>query len=205
MWSGPCGNKDTECSREVRQTFRHLPGQLFSFCLVSNCLSIKPLWSVHMLCGVWWALSNILTQEIFVLIMIKSKWMRRAWQPAPVFLAGESWTKEPGGLQSIGLQRVGRDWSDLVCTHTMPDCLHSLEGTMCRQGDGGRRPCRERRQCWPVVLSTWNLGCGTRLENWQETARPWGVWGPGWGVFYSRSTWKTLSASVRHSVTWNRV
>ena len=41
---------------------------------------------------------------------------RRAWQPTPVFLPGESpWTEEPGGLQSIGLQRVGHDWSDLVC------------------------------------------------------------------------------------------
>ena len=27
------------------------------------------------------------------------------------------WTEEPGGLQSIGLQRVRYDWSDLVCTH----------------------------------------------------------------------------------------
>ena len=34
--------------------------------------------------------------------------LRRAWQPTPVFLAGESlWTEEPGGLQSMGLQRVG--------------------------------------------------------------------------------------------------
>ena len=33
---------------------------------------------------------------------------RRAWQPAPVFLPGESpWAEEPGGLQSMGLQRVG--------------------------------------------------------------------------------------------------
>ena len=32
---------------------------------------------------------------------------RRAWQPTPVFLPGESpWTEEPGGLQSIGSQRV---------------------------------------------------------------------------------------------------
>ena len=29
---------------------------------------------------------------------------RRAWQPTPVFLLGESpWTEEPGGLQSMGL------------------------------------------------------------------------------------------------------
>ena len=34
----------------------------------------------------------------------------RAWQPTPVFLLGESsWTEEPGGLQSIVLQRVGHD------------------------------------------------------------------------------------------------
>ena len=31
-------------------------------------------------------------------------------QPAPVFLPGESpWTEEPGGLQSLGSQRVGCD------------------------------------------------------------------------------------------------
>ena len=33
---------------------------------------------------------------------------RRAWQPTPVFLPGESpWTEEPG--RSIGSQRVGHD------------------------------------------------------------------------------------------------
>ena len=32
---------------------------------------------------------------------------RRAWQPTPVFLPGESpWTEEPGGLESIGSQTV---------------------------------------------------------------------------------------------------
>ena len=32
---------------------------------------------------------------------------RRAWQPTPVFLPGESpWTEETGGLQSMGSQRV---------------------------------------------------------------------------------------------------
>ena len=35
---------------------------------------------------------------------------RRAWQPTPVFLPGESpQKKEPGGLQSMGSQRVGHD------------------------------------------------------------------------------------------------
>ena len=36
---------------------------------------------------------------------------RRAWQPIPVFLPVESpWTEEPGGLQSMGSQRVWYDW-----------------------------------------------------------------------------------------------
>ena len=35
---------------------------------------------------------------------------RRAWQSTPVVLPGESLrTEEPGGLQSLGSQRVGRD------------------------------------------------------------------------------------------------
>ena len=35
---------------------------------------------------------------------------RRKWQPAPAFLPGKCHGKEePGGLPSIGLQRVGHD------------------------------------------------------------------------------------------------
>jgi len=35
---------------------------------------------------------------------------RRAWRPIPVFFLGESpWIEDPGGLQSMGLQRVGHD------------------------------------------------------------------------------------------------
>ena len=35
---------------------------------------------------------------------------RRAWKPTPVFLPGESpWTEEPGGLQSVGSQRVRQE------------------------------------------------------------------------------------------------
>ena len=46
---------------------------------------------------------------------------RRAWQPTPVFLPGESpWTEEAGGRQSMGSHRVGHDQSDLACTHSIP-------------------------------------------------------------------------------------
>ena len=35
---------------------------------------------------------------------------RREWLPTPVLLPGESpWTEKPGGLQSMGSQRVGHD------------------------------------------------------------------------------------------------
>ena len=51
---------------------------------------------------------------------------RRAWQPTPVFLPGEShgqrsldspWDRKDR-LQSKGLHRVGRDWSDWAHMHT---------------------------------------------------------------------------------------
>ena len=44
------------------------------------------------------------------LILGLGRFPRRAWQPTPVFLPGESpWTEEPGELQSLGSQRVGHD------------------------------------------------------------------------------------------------
>ena len=40
---------------------------------------------------------------------------RRKWQPTPVFLHGESQGPgEPGRLPSLGLHRVGHNWSDLA-------------------------------------------------------------------------------------------
>ena len=37
-----------------------------------------------------------------------------------------SWTEEPGGLQSMWLQRVGHDGSDLACMHPLPISLNYL-------------------------------------------------------------------------------
>ena len=43
---------------------------------------------------------------------------KRARQPTPLFLHGESHgQEEPGGLQSIALDRVRHDWSDWVLMH----------------------------------------------------------------------------------------
>ena len=42
---------------------------------------------------------------------------RRAWQPTPSFLPGESqWMEGPGSLQSNRLQRVRHGWSNLAST-----------------------------------------------------------------------------------------
>ena len=48
----------------------------------------------------------------FDFLLGKTPWGRK-WQPTPVCLSGESpWTEEPGGLQSMGSQRVRHDWGD---------------------------------------------------------------------------------------------
>ena len=59
---------------------------------------------------------------------------RRIWQPTPVFLLGESKDRGTSGLQFIGLQRIGHDWSNLAHTNTTfkPACFESsrLPSTM---------------------------------------------------------------------------
>jgi len=48
--------------------------------------------------------------EIWVRPWVGKMPWRRAWQPTPVFLPGEStWTEKPGGLKSMGSQRVRHD------------------------------------------------------------------------------------------------
>ena len=45
---------------------------------------------------------------------------RRAWQPTPVLLPGESpWTEAPGGLQSTGSRRVGQGWLSVLATSAL--------------------------------------------------------------------------------------
>ena len=63
--------------------------------------------------GVPWAFKYLKFEEAkgFGPWVGKIPW-RRAWQPTPVFLPGESpWTEEPGGLQCMGLQRTENDWA----------------------------------------------------------------------------------------------
>ena len=67
-----------------------------------------------------WTELNLVVQMVENLPAIWETWFdpwvgkipwRRAWQPTPVLLPGKFlWTEEPGGLQSMGLQKVGHDW-----------------------------------------------------------------------------------------------
>ena len=51
--------------------------------------------------------------------------LRRAWQPTPVFLPGESpWTEEPGGLQPVGSQRVRHNQATKYDTVGTVECLY---------------------------------------------------------------------------------
>ena len=51
-------------------------------------------------------------------VLVWSPSWRRKWQPTPVLLPGESHgQREPGGLQSVGLQRVGHDWATFTSRH----------------------------------------------------------------------------------------
>ena len=47
----------------------------------------------------------------------------RKWQPTPVLFPGEyPWTEEPGGLQSMGSQRVRHNW--VTITHAQLTCTY---------------------------------------------------------------------------------
>ena len=63
-------------------------------------------------------------QETWVM---KVSW-RREWQPSPVFFPGESpLTEVPGGLQFMGLQKVGHNW---VTKHNFPIRHHYIHHEM---------------------------------------------------------------------------
>ena len=47
-------------------------------------------------------------QETWVQFLGGQDPWRKEWQPSPVFWPGE-WTEDPGGLQSMGLKRVGHN------------------------------------------------------------------------------------------------
>ena len=60
---------------------------------------------------------------------------RRKWLPTPVFLR-IPWTEEPGGLQSMGSQRVRYDWATKLQQTKTPEAGHiSCSPKTCKDSD----------------------------------------------------------------------
>ena len=101
----------------------------------------------------------------------KIPWWRK-WQPTPVFLSGESpWTEEPGGLRSMGLQRVKHKWNDLACVRLMehPPCTPWRLYARWPHGGGAGVLLIHRWGAW-----------GTRAPE-GDTAGKWQPWGVSHG------------------------
>ena len=75
------------------------------------------------------------------------------------------WMEEPGGLQSMGLQRVGHDWETLIITIQFSHSVvsnslwpHELQHTRppCPSPTPGAYPnsCPMNRWCHPTILSS---------------------------------------------------
>ena len=80
------------------------------------------------------------------------------------------WTEEPGGLQSVGLHRVGCDWSDLACTQVYAAAAaksHQSCPTLCDPIDGsppGFRP-------WDSPGKNTGVGCHFLLQSMKVKSR----------------------------------
>ena len=83
-----------------------------------------------------WA--SLLAQTVKNLPAMQETWVgkipwRRSRQPNLVFLPGESsWREKPGGLQSMGSQRVGHNWMTKHNTHV---CVISLNKMPWEEGN----------------------------------------------------------------------
>ena len=76
------------------------------------------------------------TQEMRFDPWVRKMPWRKKWQPIPEFLPGEYlWTKEPGGLQSMGLQK-SRTWLKQPSIHP---CTHLLKGPISKYNHVGSK------------------------------------------------------------------
>ena len=105
------------------ESLSSLPGtECFETALINNRGS-SPYIISHLECHNTFHLSvagkvNTITHKGVEIRKIHKIPWRRAWQPTPVFLPGESRGQRSlaGYIQSIELQRGRHDWSNLACT-----------------------------------------------------------------------------------------
>ena len=112
---------------------------LIGCCYFPNSLSLTPhptdIWALALFWGILWVLWRVLwasqggtsskepacqcwRHQRHGFHLMGSVLFRRAWQPTSVFLPGKfHGQRSLVGLQCIGSQRVGHDWSDLAHAH----------------------------------------------------------------------------------------
>ena len=130
---------------------------------------------------------------------------RRAWQPTPVFLPGESlWTEEPGGLQSLGLQRVdSTEWLNTAQVSKKLNVAKSLQGRWRRrngfsQTGSSSLSCSDRNLLESVIERRWLLA----HPSWALDSDSWKLLTPSpWGVhfthcFYSESCFQLWESEL---------
>ena len=118
------------------------------------------------------------------------------------------WTEEHGELQSIGLQRLGHNWSDLACTHTLirrrwwhptpvllPGKSHGWRSLIGCSPWGRYKSDRTERLHFHFSLSCIGEGNGNPLQcSCLENPRDGGAWWTAiYGVAQSRTRLKWLS------------
>ena len=79
------------------------------------------------------------------------------------------WTEEPGGLWSIGLQRVGHNWSNLARMHIWCFPRPLLSWDQFSSGSGVPRPSHTHT-LWSCLLAFWALSGNDPYSVWLITA-----------------------------------
>ena len=101
---------------------------------------------------------------------------RRAWQPTPAFLPGDSpWTEESGGLQSTGSQSRIRPKQQHTCTRDIPTLVFIAALFIIlknwKHKCSSRRGClkkKKRRGCLNTFLYIHTVECYTAFTKYQE-------------------------------------
>ena len=119
MWNKPqkayyCNNRSLMTSVQLifKPSVKDFNMKTCQFCLPCHVLSVQMGWTTDKS-----LLFALVAQTVKASACnVGDPWVRkipwrRQWQPTPVLLPGNSWMEEPGGLQSMGSQRVGHDWA----------------------------------------------------------------------------------------------
>ena len=105
--------------------------------------------------GAWWAAVHGVAKSRIQLSDFTFMQWRRKWQPTPVFLPEESQGREPDGLPSVGLHRVGHDWCDVAAAAAAaltgkertktPEIFHTFVHLLCQAFTTERKTARRKR------------------------------------------------------------